>query len=241
MITLSQLYLGGRHEEIWMALLALGDHVRRDSLYADALAVVDETMQRVRHNIEILIDRLNRLHYPFGRYPDGTPLEDYLGPFIPPAPRIRDDIALIEARIGPLPLALRRFWEIVGEVNLIGTHPAWPKYIDPLVVYSPSYVLEAYAEWQELCEEEGHDAGGPFAVLLAPDYLLKDHISGGGPYRMLVPNPSVDGILIGEYHQTTLVNYLRLCFRAGGFPGILRTTGPVAEIFQGLAKDLLPI
>src|SRR5262249_44157300 len=129
----------------------------------------------------------------------------------------------------------------VGTVNLIGTHPAWPEYADPLVVWPPSYVLDEYVEWQELCEEEGLYTGGPFAVSLAPDYLLKEHISGSSPYRMLGPNPSVDGVLIGEYHQTTLVNYLRLCFRAGGFPGVLRTAGPVPDIFQHVAKDLLPI
>ena len=224
-----------------MALLALGDHVRREPLYADTLAVVDETMQRVRHNIEILIDRLTGLHYQFGCYPDGTPLEAYPGPFIPPASDIHHTIAQIEAHIGPLPLTLRRFWEIVGEVNLIGTHPAWPEYADPLVVYSPSYVLEEYAEWQELCAEEGPDAVGPFAVSLAPDYLHKENISGGGPYRMLVPNLSVDGILIGEQHQTTLVNYFRLCFQAGGFSGILHTTGPIPAIFQDLAQGLLPL
>jgi hypothetical protein len=241
MITLSQMYLDGRHTEVWMALLAMGDYVRHEPLYADALAVVDETMQRVRHNIEILIDRLTALHYQFGRYPDGSPLEVYEGPLIPPAPDIHDQIAHIETRVGPLPLTLRRFWEIVGEVNLIGMHPAWPHYTDPLVIYSPGYLLEEYAEWQDVYETEGLDAAGPFAVSLAPDELHKDNVSGAGPYRMLLPNPSVDGILIGEYHQTTLVNYLRQCFRAGGFPGILHTREPVPSIFGDLAQELLAI
>lgn len=241
MITLSQLYLDGRHTAVWMALLASGDFIRREPLYTDALAIVDETMRRVGHNIESLIDRLNALHYQFGYYPDGTPFERYPGPLIPPAPDIHNQIAQIEAQIGPLPLALRRFWEIVGEVNLIGTHPAWPRYADPVVMFSPSYVLTEFAEWQALCEEEGVDAVGPFAVSLAPDELHKDNVSGGGPYRMLVPNLSVDGILIGEQHQTTLVNYFRLSFQAGGFPGVLHTTGTMPEIFQNLAQGLLPI
>jgi hypothetical protein len=54
MITLSQLYLDGRHTDVWTALLASGDYIRREPLYTDALAVVDETMRRVRNNNVVL-------------------------------------------------------------------------------------------------------------------------------------------------------------------------------------------
>jgi hypothetical protein len=36
---------------------------------------------------------------------------------------------------------------------------------------------------------------------------------------MAVPNEGIDGLLLWEPHQTTFVNYLRICFRWGGFPG----------------------
>ena len=54
---------------------------------------------------------------------------------------------------------------------------------------------------------------------LAPDWLHKAHVSGGSPYTVEVPNRAIDGPLLDEPHSTTFVNYLRIAFRWGGFPG----------------------
>ena len=60
-------------------------------------------------------------------------------------------------------------------------------------------------------------------------------MSGGAPYSILVPNTAIDGILENESHQTTLVNYLRICLQQGGFPGVRHH----AIHFPILAKVLL--
>jgi hypothetical protein len=51
-------YAHGDRERVWEELVALGEQVRAEPLYSDALAVARETMRRVRHNIEQLIPRL---------------------------------------------------------------------------------------------------------------------------------------------------------------------------------------
>ncbi len=38
-------------------------------------------------------------------------------------------------------------------------------------------------------------------------------------YRIVLPNPAADAPVRDELHQTTFINYLRTCFRWGGFPG----------------------
>ena len=43
-----------------------------------------------------------------------------------------------------------------------------------------------------------------------------------------------------EVPEITFVNYLRLCFRWGGFPGLEKQHSLTAEKLEFLAKDLLP-
>jgi hypothetical protein len=61
-----QRYIDGDYEQVWKDLFGLGSEVRREPIYSDALAVAAETMQRVRHTIEVLIHRLTRLGFSFG-------------------------------------------------------------------------------------------------------------------------------------------------------------------------------
>src|SRR5690348_14284279 len=115
-------YLAGEYEQVWAELVALGPAVRTEPVYADARAVAHETMCRVRHNIETLIPRLREIGYQLGY--DGIPVSDeerrHLAPvFAPPAPQVADTMVRLESQIGPLPLSLRAFYEMVGAVNLI--------------------------------------------------------------------------------------------------------------------------
>ena len=48
-------YRQGEYQEVWDELDALGAGVRERLVYSEALAVAHETMQRVRHNIEVVI------------------------------------------------------------------------------------------------------------------------------------------------------------------------------------------
>jgi hypothetical protein len=73
-------YLAGEHEPVWDALVALGEQVRAEPVYSDALAVARETMRRVRFNIEHLIPRLLAVGYQFGYgwiQPDASTTHDW--------------------------------------------------------------------------------------------------------------------------------------------------------------------
>lgn len=99
-------------------------------------------------------------------------------------------------------------------MNLIGRHPTLdPKdgevATDPLVVYG---LHEGIVELDE-------DDGAPSVVTIAPDDLHKADTSGGDPYEMAIPDLRADGELLNERHDLFFVDYLRLCFRFGGFPG----------------------
>jgi len=72
-------------------------------------------------------------------------------------------------------------------------------------------VEDGIGEWEALGE-----AG---AICIAPDALHKADHSGGEPYEIAVPDLRADGEVRNEPHDLFFVDYLRLCFRWGGFPG----------------------
>ncbi|HET7459137.1 MAG TPA: hypothetical protein VFJ74_15920 [Gemmatimonadaceae bacterium] len=113
-------YLAGEHVAVWDELLALGADVRKEPVYSDARAVARETMTRVRHNVELLATRLRELGFRF-TYPDEV--------VAPPDADIVARLDRIEAEAGgPLPIALRAFFEHVGSVCLMGSHPRLSSY-----------------------------------------------------------------------------------------------------------------
>jgi hypothetical protein len=212
-------YKAGECEQVWAELLALGSKVRDEPILADAVAVARETMRRCRVNIERLVSRLPELGYEF-QYPDEA--------FVAPDADVLKQISDIESRVGPIPLSLCAWYEIVGSVNVIGQQTEWSEdafgeYPDSLVLNPSNFILKY---------DEGNWDREHYQLPMAPDRYHKEDVSGGPPYTIVLPNPDIDAPFENEPNKTTFVNYLRICFRSGSFPG-----SPWGE----LTKDLLPV
>ncbi|MBZ0315611.1 MAG: hypothetical protein K8L91_04265 [Anaerolineae bacterium] len=100
----------------------MGDPIRQEPLYSDALAVARETMTRVRHNIEILTERLRKIGYQFEQ-PEAA--------FVPPKQTTLKQIRDFEREVGPVPVSIKMCAEIVGSVDFRGNYPG-------LSYYAPS-------------------------------------------------------------------------------------------------------
>jgi hypothetical protein len=237
-------YRTGEHTEVWAELIALGPAVRQEPLLSDALAVARETMHRVRENIEQLIPRLEHTHYQFAALVEKDEEDDYPSAIlIPPPSNIQNHLAAIEQAVGPIPLSLYAWYETVGLVNFMGVHPQWNSTIcsDPLVFdCDTEWVLPSYQDWK--ADTTIFDAHG-FRIDFAPDLYHKAEYSGGAPYAIALPNAAIDAPVLYEWHTTTFVNYLRTCFRWGGFPGFEQYPEHErpTELLAFLAHDLLPI
>ena len=72
-----------------------------------------------------------------------------------------------------------------------------------------------------------------------PDDLHKADTSGGDPYEIAVPDPRADAELLNERHGLFFVDYLRLCFRFGGFPGYEGFDRGVPSEIESLRGGLL--
>jgi hypothetical protein len=180
-------YLSGEHEQVWAELVALGDAVRVEPLYSDALAVARETMRRVRWNIETLIPRLTAAGYQFGYGWLDVGDHDFAlsqpAVFSPPSAETRRLIMELEKAAGPLPLSLRAFYAVVGSVNFVGTAPKrwrFDEQADPLYVYAIEEAVAEYAEWKVAAQAGAAQGGpgdpGPFRAPIAPDYRHKYNI-----------------------------------------------------------------
>lgn len=269
-------YERGDHAAVWDELRALGDQIRQPPLHADALAVARATMRRVRHNLELLIPRLQHLEYAFGAgfFDDMSPEEEAQARrqapvFAPPAPTVAAHLAELEGLVGPLPLSLRAFYEVVGSVNLAGRfppgtfgpaeveglrrrplpppsvevpfNPAFDYELDPLVVYSLPMALVLVRDWRDRRAASGQPVL-PYRLPIGPDCYAKSSTSGGGPYSVEVPCAAADAPLLLEWHQTTLVDYLRIALQWAGFPGLGRRQPPaLPPALEALRGGLLPL
>jgi hypothetical protein len=244
-------YQAGEHQQVWTELVSLGPAVREDPHVADALSVAYETMRRVEQNVRSLVQRLDGMGYVFT--PDGMSrgpsfLSRLSGLFgsqpkrggarssrahVPAAPDAGKRVADFEKEFGVLPLSLRAFYEVVGEVTFIGTHPTLDGSgssvaPDPLLVYG---LDDGIVEFDD-------DEGKPSAVTIAPDDLHKANTSGGDPYEMAIPDLRADGELLNERHNLFFVDYLRLAFAYGGFPGYEGLATAPSEL-RSLSEGLL--
>lgn len=287
--TLLRRYQAGEHEQVWADMVALGPGVREEPYLGDAQAVARETMRRVRHNLELIVARLEELGYRFwddseltaqkrqmmgnllgglealgvsapgarrlleelDRWRAAAPAPPPRRPLRPPERGARRALSRLERRGCVLPLSLRAWIEVVGEVDLNGSHPALGVmegepgfrgvYPDPLmVVIDADWVEEQFEAWresdeaedEERCELEiGFGDGGKAG--LAMDAQVDDL------YTIAIPEPAADALLQGERHQTTFVNYLRLACRWGGFPGWDGQPDPPTRELAFLTEGLL--
>lgn len=106
-------YKRGDRVGVWTEMTSLGPAIDADNL-PEAFVVVQETMGRVRQNVERLVEALPGLGYVFDQAADEPPFE-------PPEPDIDDMLDQLEARVGRLPLSLHGWYQHVGRVNLMGS------------------------------------------------------------------------------------------------------------------------
>jgi hypothetical protein len=56
-----------------------------------------------------------------------------------------------------------------------------------------------------------------------------------------MPTAGADALLLGKWHQTSFVNYLRICLHYGGLPGLEGIESEVVEELAYLRAGLLPV
>lgn len=154
--------------------------------------------------------------------------------FAPPAANAVAQLNAVEDTLGgPLPLSVRAWYEEVGAVCLLGSHPAIPADPDWCC---PDPLMMLPVEMLDANEEDGAKL-----VELSPDARQKADADGGPGYAIAVPCLEADARLINESHDVTFVEYLRLAFQCGGFAGYANSGIALPEEIGAIARGLLAI
>jgi hypothetical protein len=241
-------YRAGASTLVWSELLALGEQVREPAVVEDAYAVALETMQRVRQNVETVHHRLIQLGYQFW-LPERA--------LVPPPPTSADDLARVEALLGPLPLSLRAFYEVVGSVDFRQSPQQLIQWQRPERAGAPELCVlgeedPLVVKPLEHLREAAQHSGPRLYFCFAPDEFFKANYGGGENYHVWLPNPAVDFRIEGMYEiDEYFIGYLRASFLNSGFRGRVETlpdddqrcrkVAPQLETVQALAADLLPL
>jgi hypothetical protein len=137
-------------------------------------------------------------------------------PFMPPVPLW---LRHVTSEAGDMPMSLRAWHWAIGGVNLVGSHPVIaPPGVecDPLFVAPLKCVADACEAWQTGDKERRP----PFQMPISPPASVKAGASTeGAHYVVTLPSPTLDAAIENEPHGLNFVNYLRLAFKWGGFPG----------------------
>ena len=172
--------------------------------------------------------------------------------FCPPGKKEVASVRKMEKTGVFLPLSLRAWIEEVGDVNLAGAHPRlcfWEDedfagtYADPLMV-TPRLFLWEMEAWLE--ERDTGEAQEPLDAVLGWDGKAKARLAVADEqldygYSVALPDAAADAALKGAPHDTAFVDYLRLAFRWGGFPGWAQGKDPPQQELAFLTDGLLPI
>jgi hypothetical protein len=268
---LLDLYRSGFRAEVWDRLRRLGPAVREPGVFPEAYAVARETMERARHNVALLAQRLPEVGYQFVD-PDHA--------YVPPSGQEARLIREIEDLVGPVPLSFRAFHEVVGSVNFCQSQVQlvqwWPEErreraseLELLGEEDPLYVLPLASLHEDLLAS--HSSGrkrGRYArygwreggedrwyCWFAPDEYHKANYSGGENYNLFLPDPDADfrirDLFLGisanpDEDREWFVDHLRNVFRGGGFRGKCETENnqklpPQSPLIQRLTQGLLDI
>lgn len=243
-------YKNGECEQVVDEVLLMGKEAFHPKYSFEIDALFTEIFGRVAYNLDAIYEELKQIDYKFfnnKKYNSFTPRHKPLSNTEELLKRLSETVSIY----GYVPLSLVYFYRIVGGVNFAWNYDEYPSILwemaDPIQVSSlddlVSYVSDEY--WKEDMKEYLDDPtyGNAFLEISADD-LHKDNISGGPPYSIqITKEKSIDSKVLNEANNTTFINYLRICFKYGGFPGMefQESSKSYDEFLINIQKILKPI
>ncbi|WP_433834410.1 hypothetical protein [Flavobacterium anhuiense] len=224
-MTFYQRYLNGETKEVYDEIYKLGQDAFLLDTFSDIEKVLTETFERVAYNLDIIHKELVSIDYLFK-----TDFQfNFERPLLKPLHNRDLLLQKLEESVKPfgfVPLSLKMFYQIVGSCNFAWDYNVnedfiW-EYADPIQIISLDELVSmatdeyAFETFQEYYEEDGF-----ISLELSADYYHKDNVSGGQAYAIKINSkPSIDGAFLYEEHNTTFIDYLRICFESCGFSRI---------------------
>jgi len=235
-LNLIEKYNSGSVIEVWNEINTLTNITSRNENFEDIMIILNETMQRVKFNFDLIYSTLKKLNYQF---------KDESTCFYSTAQENLDKLKAINKEFGFLPLSIIYFYKHISKINFLfqNSNNFNYHYSDPVYIESVSNILEMMQDgsWEETMYENMDDSR-PLYLEISPDFYHKDNVSGGIPYGIeITKTQQVDSKLLNTpYGDLFFIDYLRLCFKYGGFPNITKENQNCLEFISLLRSELKP-
>jgi hypothetical protein len=238
-ITFLERYKKGETRTIYNEIMNLQDKSFSEEFYADILNVLNESSTRSAYNLNIIFNELLAIGYNFSKKTQ----YNFQRPLVSPLPNADKLLLQLDKLVKPyghVPESIKMFYRVVGSCNFAWDYDSnaqipWEG-ADPIQIAPLDDLL---SELSEIADEDE-----PMEFLdLSADYLHKDNISGGPAYAIeITSRPSIDGLFVHEEHNTTFIDYLRICFENCGFSRGQYINDPEFMRFvEKVRPQLLPI
>ena len=234
-------YFAGAHEDVWKRLGLLRTTNLSEGQLDDIKAVAIETMRRARANIEIIIGRLRSMNYRFtcevvsrdlGFLNDINASANTWQPHSPPDDEAVQRLAQASRDAGAFPLTLSTWYEVVGSVNLMGTHPVLSP-ADGSVLSDPLVIIPVHDALGEVPDKSRR----PIHLPIAPTAMQKAGFGTRGAITVCLDPEMIDPQIESASPVVTLSSYIRNSIINGGFPGLSGKRSPETDF---LCRGLLP-
>ncbi|MFG4000576.1 hypothetical protein [Flavobacterium aquidurense] len=242
-MTFYERYLTGETEQVYEDINKLGKDAFLPNNLEDIEKVLTETFERVAYNLNIIYKELIAIGYLFKtdfQFNSDRPL-------IKPLAETDQLLYKLDKTIesfGFVPTSLKIFYKIVGACNFGWDYDTNEDFIwecaDPIQIISLDDLVSYISDDDNLeVFQEYYNEDGFVSLELSADYLHKDNISGGPPYSLqITPESSIDAPFLYEEHNTTFINYLRICFENCGFSRI--TNSKYKNDYQSFFEKVKP-
>jgi hypothetical protein len=227
-MTLYERYLNGDSKSVYAEIESMGNNAFSKDTFSDIENVLNETFERVAFNLDVIYNELVSVNYLFKK----SAVHNYEKALHKPLADTEKLLAILENSIKPfgfIPQSLKTFYRIAGGCNFTWDYDTNEDYIwtyaDPIQINSIDSLVSELTDndYLEFLNDEFKEMGF-IAIPISADFYHKDNTSGGLPYSLkLTQKPSIDGQLLNEEHNSTFINYLRICFDNCGFSRITHT------------------
>ena len=220
-------YLAGDTKAVYDEIEALDAAAFQPENIEEIEKVLNETFSRVAYNLKVIYKALQEIDYKLKtefKHSFEKPLQEPFSNTETLLDKLKDAVK----PFGYIPLSLQYFYKYVGGVNFVWDFENHQEFMwsmaDPIEIFSlddlTSYITREVwpQEMQPYIKEKKRSNA---FIELSGDDLHKDNASGGLMYALMVTTyPSIDSSFIHSPYQTTFIDYLRICFKYCGFPGI---------------------
>ncbi|MDR3237935.1 MAG: hypothetical protein LBT84_05475 [Spirochaetia bacterium] len=231
-------YKNGETKEVYAEILNLEQNAFIPPKITEIEDVLTETFKRAAFNLQIIHDELVKIGYAFWDRPLHKPL--------PNTDKLLKQLDAAVLPFGYVPLSLKYFYKIAGGVDFAWNYEANKKFLwemaDPIQIYSLDELVDYVdTDWKDDMQDSVN-SGEDACLELSADDLHKDNASGGTPYSLkITATPSIDSDFLFEYHETTFIDYLRICFEFCGFPGNPQNSKSFTDFVSSVKPKLMQI